>query len=107
MDEKDKNQMIIPAKDIEWRIPENFIKRYATNMLVQRGPHEYIISFFELEAPIKFEGKESQTEKPGKFKARANCVASIIVAKDRLPVFLKVLNGVAENPDSTQEDETN
>jgi len=42
----------LPSALIDWQIPNDIHSRYATNLVVQAGPNEFIISFFEVRAPI-------------------------------------------------------
>jgi hypothetical protein len=82
---------------IEWHAPEDLISRYANNILVQHEEHEFIISFFEIRPPLllgspeEIKAKLEQTE-----SVRAECVARIIVAADRMPSFIEALQGNLE-----------
>ena len=77
---------------LDWYFPEGTASRYATNIVVQRQPHEYIISFFEVQHPILVgtrEERETQLAQIGAVPAL--CVARIIVAPDRFPKFVDAL----------------
>jgi hypothetical protein len=77
---------------IEWYYPEDIISRYATNMVVQHTEHEFIISFFEIQPPVvlgEIEAREAQLDKIE--SVRANCIARVIVAPERLAEFIQVL----------------
>lgn len=77
---------------IEWFIPPDIKSVYATNLLIQRGDHEFFISLFELRPPIVIGTPEQQREQAAQLHtARAECVARIIVGRDRLPEFVQVL----------------
>jgi hypothetical protein len=71
---------------IEWRIPDYIVSRYATNMVVQKAEHEYIISFFELQPPIILEETANQLA-----SMPADCVARIVVSASKYPEFVAVL----------------
>jgi hypothetical protein len=77
---------------LEWYVPEDLVSRYATNLVVQHSEHEFVISFFEIHPPLllgtpeEIEAKLKQIE-----SVQAHCVARIIVAAERMPEFLQVL----------------
>jgi len=77
---------------IEWYFPEDIISRYAMNLVVQHSEHEFIISFFEVERPLVFGPPEQVGARLKEIKSvRAKCVARIIVAAERMPEFVRVL----------------
>lgn len=77
---------------LEWNIPDDIVARYATNMIVQRSEHEFIISFFEVKPPLLLGSPEEINEKLSKIKSvQANCVAQIIVAADKMSSFVEAL----------------
>ena len=74
---------------IKWNIPDSIQSRYANNVLVQSGPYEIIISFFETQYPPlagSTEENKAQLEQLG--AVQANCVSRIIVSPDLLPVII-------------------
>jgi hypothetical protein len=71
---------------LNFRFPDGVTSRYATNLVVQRGEHEYTISFFEAIVPAIF-----SPETPPPAYVDANCVARIVVAASRFPDFVGVL----------------
>ena len=78
---------------IDWQIPDDIVARYATNMLVQRAENEFIISFFETKPPILLGDADeisAQLKSMGSV-LRANCVAQIIVAAEKMPSFVEAL----------------
>ena len=78
---------------IEWNVPDDLVARYATNMVVQKTENEYIISFFEINQPIILAEPEKIEEYLKGLKSiRANCVARIIVAADKMPSFVSALD---------------
>ena len=81
-----------PQLPIEWNVPDDIVARYVTNMVVQRAENEFIVSFFEIRPPLLLGNPDEIIEKVKKMDSiRANCVAQIIVAADRMPVFVEVL----------------
>jgi adenosine/AMP kinase len=85
---------IFKAK-LEWYFPENLIRRYATNMLVQVHEREFIISFFEAYPPVLFGSPKKISKESKKVDTvRANCVASIVVSAEKIPSFIGVLQEV-------------
>ncbi len=80
------------ALPIEWHYPETIQSRYATNMLVQAGEHEIVLSFFEAQLPLLVgqpEDNKAKLEQMGAIKAE--CVARIIIAPERLPSLITAL----------------
>lgn len=77
---------------IEWNVPDDIVARYASNMTVQRMENEYLISFFEVKPPIIL-GEPTEIESKLKtFKTmRANCVAQIIISKEKMPSIISAL----------------
>ncbi|GAB62703.1 hypothetical protein KSU1_C1107 [Candidatus Jettenia caeni] len=61
-------------------------------MVVQHTEHEFILSFFEVRPPIFLGPDEEQKEKAAQLKSiKAECVARVIVASERMSDFVKVL----------------
>ncbi|MBI4321049.1 MAG: DUF3467 domain-containing protein [Chloroflexi bacterium] len=80
------------ALPLEWYVPESIISRYATNMAVQFSGQEFIISFFEARPPLVIGSPDVVKKELEQMQAvRAECVARIIVSKERMPVFVNVL----------------
>lgn len=75
--------MMVPIK---WNTPDNIITRFASNMVVQLLENEFKISFFEINPDIIF-GIENKPPD----EVQANCVASVIITANKLPVFIEVL----------------
>lgn len=103
----DKVQAFPLDLQIEWKVPENIIRRYATNMYVQLGENEFFISFFEVIPPAFSGTPEQMAEQAKNLKTvQANCVASIIVVPEKLPSFIRVLEQMMENYLAQQQKET-
>src|SRR5262245_22846071 len=78
---------------IEWKVPEDLVARYATNMVVQRSEHEFIISFFEAKPPIILGPTDRKSTRLESINSvEAVCVARIIVAPKRAEDFVRVLS---------------
>lgn len=89
---------------IERYIPNDMLGQYATNMLVQMNPHEFIISFFQLYPPPVLGSPEEQNAKIAEMRSvRATCVSRVIVAADRMPEFVRVLQDTLARYTSTKE----
>jgi hypothetical protein len=103
MAEQESEGIYVP---IEWHMPEDLISRYANNIVVQFEQHEFIVCFFEVRPPIligsseEIKAKLEQTE-----SVRAECVARIIVAADRMPSFIKALQDNLDRYLATKESE--
>jgi hypothetical protein len=88
-----KEKKVIPKKvgqkkkiPIEWHIPDGLISPFASNMLVQTIENEFKLLFFEIKPPLLLDDSTPFPE-----KARADCVASVIVTADRMPTFIAAL----------------
>ena len=89
----------------EWNIPDDIVARYATNMVVQRTEHEFIISFFEVKPPLFLGSPEEIIEQTKKLDSvRANCVAQVIVAADKMPSFIEDLETNLKRSQGPNED---
>ncbi len=77
---------------IEWHISEDLDGKYATNLVVQHSEHEFIINFFEMRHPLILGDPDQVREQWQKIKSvRAECVARIIVAPDRMQEFIDAM----------------
>lgn len=82
------------------------MSRYATHIVVQHTEHEFIISFFEVQPPVllgmpeEIEARLEQIE-----SIRADCVARVIVAAERMPEFVRVLQDNLDTYPSRKESE--
>lgn len=77
---------------IEWHVPENIVSQYATNLVVQHSEHEFRLYFFEIQPPLLLGTPEERQAKLEQIESvRAECVARIIVAAERMPEFVRVL----------------
>jgi len=78
---------------IEWEIPENITPRYTTHMVIQHLENENLISFFEVIPPIMLGDKESIKQIK---KVTARCICQVIVADNKLPEIVSVLQNHCE-----------
>ena len=86
---KQEQPQILP---VEWKVSDDIVARYATNMVVQRLENEFLISFFDIRPPIILGEPEDITKKLRETKSvTANCVAQIIVAVEKMPSFVNAL----------------
>ena len=98
------------AVPFEWNFPQSVQSRYANNILVQHSEHESIVSFFEVIPPILLGEPQQVSEQLKQIKSiRGNCVARIIVATEKMPEFIKVLQDNLRqfHSSSAREDVTN
>ncbi len=92
MAEQDQDLAEGLALPIDWHVSDNVISRYATNLTVQHTEHEFIVSFFEITPPLLLGSAEDRKAKAEQLSSvRANCIARIIVAAERMPKFVSVL----------------
>lgn len=72
--------------------PRETLTRYATNFVIQCLEHEFILSFYEAEAPILLGSSEenlAELRRQGEIHAR--CVARIVVAPARMQEFAHIV----------------
>jgi hypothetical protein len=80
------------AVPVEWHFPDDIVSRYSTNLVVQHTEHEFSISFFEVRPPIILGSPEQVQAALQRIESiPAVCVARIIVAAERMPEFVRVL----------------
>lgn len=91
---------------VEWYVPDTIVSRYATNLTVQRGEHDTVISFFEVVPPLIIgTPEEIRTQLDQLTSVRATCFARIVVANGRMPDFVRALQGaVPQGPEVSQEE---
>lgn len=83
------------VKNIEFKIPEGLPRPFATNIVVQGGEHTVAISFFEAQPPILIGSPDQKAEQARKLQTiPAYCVATVVVAIEKLPGFIKVMQGI-------------
>lgn len=91
---------------LNFRVPARMPGLYAHHMLVQPGEQEVTISFFELIPPL-FQGDNAeQLKKLQEVGLVAECVARIIVSRNRFPSFAVALQQVVQQISSDLPEET-
>lgn len=72
---------------------------YATNIVLQQMEHEVLVSFYEIQPPILFGGENEakSLEILKKTGLRADCVAKVIIAKQRFGDFAEVMKKLAND----------
>lgn len=89
MDQPKTKRLDLP---IDWQFPKGLISRYATQLIVQHTEHEFVLSFFELLPPTIFGPPDQVNTKLEELNSiPAECLARIVVAADRMPAFVNVL----------------
>lgn len=77
---------------IDWQFPKDLSSRYATHLIVQHTEHEFVLSFFEILPPTIFGSPEAVSAQLERLSSvPAECVGRIVVAADRMPAFVTVL----------------
>lgn len=77
---------------LEWEIPDQLTPRYATNVVVQHGEHEFLLSFFDIQKPILVGSQEDIKNQLSRIdKVIAKCVGQIYIAADEFPKIISVL----------------
>ena len=84
--------MQVKQVPIDFHVPEGVPCQYATNLVVQRTEHEFIISFFQVTPPMLVGSAEEIKARLVEIgEVRAECVARVIVAAGRMQEFIHVL----------------
>lgn len=90
---------------VEWHYPEDLATGYSTNFIVQHREHEFYLSFFDVPPPLLLGTDEERKEQAQRLgSVRATAVARVIVAAERIPEFIRVLQ---ENYDMYQAKQQN
>lgn len=80
------------AVPINYEVPDSVQTRYATHFVVQHSENEFLISFFEIWPPIllgtpnEIEAQVDEIE-----SIPAKCVGRVVVAADKFPEFIRIL----------------
>lgn len=69
---------------------------YAQHVLLQTGPDEVIISFYEADFPILLSPTDQDVERIKKQGIDAECVARVVMPKGRFLEVAKAFNHIAE-----------
>lgn len=90
----------IPGDEVEITIdriiPEGMRSTFANHIVVHNSGHgEFHISFFEIDHPMILGSPEETAAKMREIgSVRADCVARIVVSRDRVPAFIAALASV-------------
>ena len=88
----DQSNVVRMELPIDWQYPKDLSSRYATHLVVQHTEHEFVLSFFEILPPAIFGAPEVVTAKIEQMTSiEAECFARIVVAANRMPEFVRVL----------------
>lgn len=82
---------------ISFNVPIEMPSVFATNILVQQMEHEVLVSFYEIQPPLLLPGS-NEAENLAILKKtgmRADCVAKVIIAKQRFGAFADVMKQFA------------
>ena len=83
---------------IDFRVPDGMLRPFATNIVVQGGEHTITISFFETQPPIFIGSTEEKIDQVKKIQTvPAYCVASVVVAIEKMPGIIKVMQGIYDD----------
>jgi hypothetical protein len=85
---EDRAVMQLP---IHWLIPENISSRYANNIVIQHTEDEFVLSFFEIHPPLMLGLSEEVSEEQLPDAVEAECVARIIVSRNKIESFIEAL----------------
>ena len=77
---------------LEWNISDKIVPHYATNLTVQTGENEIIVSFFRTLPPLLVgTAEEVQQQLAGIKSVKAECIAQVIVSPSRMQEFIGVM----------------
>lgn len=77
---------------IDWHEPENLLSQYASNVFVQAGEYEIVLSFFQTQLPLLAGTPEENLARLEKLGGiRAECVGKITINPDLVPKFIESL----------------
>jgi len=82
---------------ISFNVPIEMPSVYATNIVLQQMEYEVLVSFYEIQPPLLLpESNEAENlailKKTG---MRADCVAKVIISKERFGAFADVMRQLA------------
>lgn len=78
---------------IAWESPEGQRGVFANHLVIQFDKHEFHLLFYELLPPLLMGDERDRTKVLESLtELKAKCVARIVVSRDRMPAFVKVLD---------------
>lgn len=81
---------------IHFNMPVGMASVYATNMIIQASEHEVVISFFEAQPPLLSDDDANNIEILQKVGVRADCVAKVTIAKNRIGGFAQIIKNISD-----------
>ena len=97
-DETKDAQPIRRGTKVEWNIPPHIQPVYARLVAAQADEHEITISFFDPRSPVLVGTPEEVRKQALTIETvRADCVARVVVAAERLPGIIQVLQTSLDN----------
>lgn len=89
---------------LEWYFPEDIKTGYASNFIVQHTDKEFYLSFFDTPPPIILGSPKQRQEQVKKIESvRAQAVARIVIAAERMPQLMEILQENWEKFQAKQE----
>lgn len=77
---------------VDWQVPSDAIASYATNFVLQRLAHEYLISFFQIQPPLLMGTPDQVVKQIAQLtNVSARLVGQIMIAEERLPELITLL----------------
>ncbi len=90
---------------LSFRVPQRMPAVYAHHMMIQPGEQEVLLSFFEVIPPPAFAQDEEQVKKLQEIGVVAECVARIIIARDRFPSFARAMQDILKAVETQSNEE--
>lgn len=84
---------------LQFNAPVDMPSVYATNIVLQQMEYEVVVSFYEMQPPILLPGRKEEENLAILKKAgmRADCVAKVVIAKERFGAFADIMKQLANN----------
>lgn len=83
---------------VDWHIADSLKSQYASNVFVQAGEYEIIISFFQTQLPLLTGTPEENVKKLEQLgSVQAECVGRMIVHPDLVPKIISALQTTLDN----------
>lgn len=94
---------------ISFNVPIEMPSVYATNIVLQQMEYEVLVSFYEIQPPLLLAGS-NEAENLAILKKtgmRADCVAKVIISKQRFGAFADVMKQFATAIKAAEKKEKN
>ena len=97
MNKKPKKTASIPGPiKVNFQLSDFIPSVYSQHSLLQTGPDEVIISFFEANFPVMIVPTQQAIERVQKQGIDAECVARVVMSKNRFLEFAKAVAEIAK-----------